>query len=134
MACTNFFHLIFPCANIFFVLRPPPPISLLMVRPLARVLQLSFTLIPSRPTALEFYCQCSFDLFDCVTINSLLPNSLWSVVKCDRLARFSLSIIDLRIFLFLYLRYFFIFILFLSFFIFSVLICTGFMVIWHVHV
>ena len=51
---------------------------------LARGLQLSFTLIPSRPTALEFYCQCSFDLFDCVTINSLLPNSLWSVVKCDR--------------------------------------------------
>ena len=21
----NFFHLIFPCANVFFVLRPPPP-------------------------------------------------------------------------------------------------------------
>ena len=52
---------------------------------LTRGLQLSFTLIPSRPTALEFYCQCSFVLFDCVTINSLLPNSLWSVVKCDRL-------------------------------------------------
>ena len=50
----------------------------------ARGLQLSFTLIPSRPTALEFYCQCSFGLFDCVTINSLLPNSLWSVVS-DRL-------------------------------------------------
>ena len=45
----------------------------------------AFTLIPSRPTALEFYCQCSFGLFDCVTINSLLPNSLWSVLKCDRL-------------------------------------------------
>ena len=29
-----FFHLIFPCANMFFVLRPPPPISFLMVRPL----------------------------------------------------------------------------------------------------
>ena len=47
-------------------------------------LKLLFTLIPSRPTVLEFYCQCSFGLFDCVTINSLLPNSLWSVVKCDR--------------------------------------------------
>ena len=129
MACTNFFSFNFPLREYFFCTSPAPPISLLMVRPLARVLQLSFTLIPSRPTALEFYCQCS-----CVTINSLLPNSFWSVVKCDRLARFSLSIIDLRIFLFLYLRYFFIFILFLSFFIFSVLICTGFMVIWHVHV
>ena len=51
---------------------------------IARGLKLSFTLIPSRPTVLEFYCQCSFGLFDCVTINSLLPNSLWSVVKCDR--------------------------------------------------
>ena len=50
---------------------------------LARGLQLSFTLIPSHLTVLEFYCQCSFGLFDCVTINSLLPNSLWSVVKCD---------------------------------------------------
>ena len=35
MACKNFFHLIFHCANIFLVLRtPPPPISFLMVRPL----------------------------------------------------------------------------------------------------
>ena len=37
MACMNifFFHLIFPGANIFLVLRPlPPPISFLMVRPL----------------------------------------------------------------------------------------------------
>ena len=33
-----FFHFIFPCANIFFVLRPPPPISFLMVRPLDHVL------------------------------------------------------------------------------------------------
>ena len=24
LTCKNFFHLIFPCANIFFVLRPPP--------------------------------------------------------------------------------------------------------------
>ena len=31
----NIFHLIFPCANIFFVFRPPPPpIRFLMVRPL----------------------------------------------------------------------------------------------------
>ena len=50
---------------------------------LAHGLKLSFTLIASRPTVLEFYCQFSFGLFDCVTINSLLPNSLWSVVKCD---------------------------------------------------
>ena len=36
----EFFHLIFPCANIFFGLRlpsPPPPISFLMVHPLADV-------------------------------------------------------------------------------------------------
>ena len=36
----NFFHLIFPCANIFlYFARPPPlppPISFLMVRPLPR--------------------------------------------------------------------------------------------------
>ena len=33
----NFFHSIFPCANILFVLRPsPPPISFLMVRPLIK--------------------------------------------------------------------------------------------------
>ena len=37
-----FFHLIFPCANIFFVLRTPPPpprppISFLMVRPLSKL-------------------------------------------------------------------------------------------------
>ena len=38
-----------------------------------------------------FYCQCSFGLFDCVTINSLLPNSSWSVVKCDRLVTSSLG-------------------------------------------
>ena len=25
LTCKNFFHLIFPCANIFLVLRPPPP-------------------------------------------------------------------------------------------------------------
>ena len=31
----NFFHLIFPRANIFlYFARPPPPISFLMVRPL----------------------------------------------------------------------------------------------------
>ena len=34
----EFFHLIFPYANIFFGLRlPPPPISFLMVHPLADV-------------------------------------------------------------------------------------------------
>ena len=36
----NFFHLIFPCANIFLYFArpppPPPPISFLMVRPLPR--------------------------------------------------------------------------------------------------
>ena len=33
----NFFHSIFPCANILFVLRPPPPpIRFLMVRPLIK--------------------------------------------------------------------------------------------------
>ena len=38
-----FFHLIFPCANIFFVLRPhPPPISFLMVRPLFTIFILDF--------------------------------------------------------------------------------------------
>ena len=32
----NVFHLIFPCVNIFFLFfAPPPPISFLMVRPLA---------------------------------------------------------------------------------------------------
>ena len=38
----NFFHLIFPCAKIFFVLRPSPtpPISFLMVRPLVDKLHL----------------------------------------------------------------------------------------------
>ena len=55
------------------------------------------------------------------------------------MAGFPLSIIDFRIFLFLYLRIFFNFnfILFnclFIYFIFSVLICTGFIVIWHVHV
>ena len=35
----EFFHLIFPCTNIFLGLRlpPPPPISFLMVHPLADV-------------------------------------------------------------------------------------------------
>ena len=33
----NFFHLLFPCANILFVLRlPPPPISFLIVPPLIK--------------------------------------------------------------------------------------------------
>ena len=27
LASMNFFHLIFPCENIFFVLRPPPPFN-----------------------------------------------------------------------------------------------------------
>ena len=34
LACIKFFRLIiFPCANVFFVLRLPPPISFIMVRP-----------------------------------------------------------------------------------------------------
>ena len=44
LACMKFFHLLFPCANILFVLRPPPPapISFLMVRPLKQVPQNRF--------------------------------------------------------------------------------------------
>ena len=38
----NFFHLIFPCANIFFWYFPPPPISFLMVRPLCHWDKMAF--------------------------------------------------------------------------------------------
>ena len=62
---------------------------------LARGLQLSFTLIPSRPTALEFYCQCSFDLFDCVTIKSLNFRVRVFVKNAVRYKRVS---IDLNVF------------------------------------
>ena len=42
--------------------------------------QLSFTLIPSCPKALEFYCQCGFGFFDFVAINSFVAKLLRSLV------------------------------------------------------
>ena len=40
----EFFLLIFPCANIFLVL-PPPPVSFLMVRPLCRCDKMDFEIL-----------------------------------------------------------------------------------------
>ena len=93
----NFFHLLFPCANILFVLRPPPPppISFPMVRPLIKtgtvLIWYISSFLYSNVTLLNIRIETFHgSLIRQWEVNSIHPNCFFSVV-CQLLSKHILA-------------------------------------------